>query len=160
MAADIVEIKNARIIYKNFAGRADKYNEKGKRNFALVLNQAQADDLANKGFNVKSRPPRDAQDDTLYYIKVNVQFDTAGRPPRVVMVEDVQTKLSEDMVDLLDDMYIDYVNIRFRGYEYDPGKQSAFLQTLYAAVKTDDLASEFSDVPLSGTKVVNGDFDD
>ena len=33
----ILQIDNARITYKNFAGRGDKFNREGDRNFALII---------------------------------------------------------------------------------------------------------------------------
>lgn len=149
--AESVEIKGCRIVYKNFSGRADKFNDEGRRNFAVVLSPEQAQDLSDQGYNVKERPPRDPEDDPFFYLKVNVKFDTKGRPPRVVMVtQRNQTRLDEDLVDMLDDVYIEKANIRFRGWEYDPGKHSAYLQTLFAQVVEDELGMEFDHIPMAG----------
>lgn len=156
-----VELEGVRLIFKNFAGRRDKFNDEGRRNFAIVLDRKQADELASQGYNVKSRPPRQEGDDELFYLKLHVVFNTAGRPPRVVMVTSKnQTRLDADIVDLLDDMDVERANVRFRGWEYDaennPGKKSAYLQTLYAVVHEDPLAEEFSDRAMTGGHVQNG----
>lgn len=146
-----VEVVGCRLIFKNFAGRKDKFNEEGRRHVSIVLSEQQADELAEQGYNVKSRPPRQEGDDTLYHLKLNVKFDTAGRPPRVVMVtKKKQTRLDEDIVDLLDDLYIERANVRFRAWEYEPGKRSAYLQTLFAVVQEDTLGAEFEDIPMDG----------
>lgn len=160
--AENVEIKGAKLIFKNFRGAADKFNAKGNRNFCVILSPEQADQLAHIGWNVKQLKPREEGDLPTYYIKVNVQFDTVGKPPNVRMItKRNQTRLDEDLVDLLDDAYIEKANIRFRPYEYDPGKFSAYLVTLYAEVVEDDLGAEYADIPLAGSggHVDRDDFD-
>ena len=44
----ILQIDDARIIFRNFEGREDKYNRKGDRNFALVIPNQEIDRLGRK----------------------------------------------------------------------------------------------------------------
>ena len=46
----ILEINNARLVYRNFQGRGDKFNREGDRNFSVVIpNQEIADQLLAAG---------------------------------------------------------------------------------------------------------------
>lgn len=146
-----VTVRDARIMFKNFRGEADQYTREGARSFHVVLTQDEADQLSAKGWNVKQRPPREEGDEPLYHLKVNVQFKTRGRPPRVVMVGSKnKTTLDEASVDVLDWARITSADVRFRPYEYDTGKFSAYLVTLFAVIEEDELEQRYADIPESG----------
>ena len=56
----ILQIDDARIIYRNFRGEGGKFNREGDRYFAVVIpKQELADELLNRGWNVKIKPPTD-----------------------------------------------------------------------------------------------------
>lgn len=158
---DNVAIKDAQIVFRNFSGREDKYNRAGARNFCLVLTPEEAEELRSQGWNVKTRPPRDEHDDDFHYLKINVQFATRGRPPRVVMVTAKnKTRLDEDTVDLLDSAEIKFVDVRFRPYEYEDGKYSAYLVTMFANIVEDELEERYSDIPEQGMSTSREGFND
>ena len=70
---DILQIDDARIIYRNFAGRGDKFNREGDRNFAVIIpNEELAHDLIDRGWNVKIKPPRDEHDTPFMILPVKV----------------------------------------------------------------------------------------
>lgn len=50
----LVEIKNAPVLYSNLIGREGNFNEAGQRGFTIILSNAQAAELMEKGFNVKT----------------------------------------------------------------------------------------------------------
>ena len=88
----ILQIDEARIIYRNFSGAPSKFNREGDRNFAVVINsQDVADALIEEGWNVKIKPPRDEGDVPFMYLPVKVKFSEIvpslkgrGEPPKVV----------------------------------------------------------------------------
>ena len=64
MPRGILQIDDARIVYRNFRGEGSKFNREGDRNFAVVIDDAKwADLLTNEGWNVKIKPPRDEDDE-------------------------------------------------------------------------------------------------
>ena len=44
-----ISVENARILFRNFAGKESKFNAKGKRNFCLILDNDVAEDLKQIG---------------------------------------------------------------------------------------------------------------
>lgn len=152
---DTIEILGARTIFRNFMGKGDDYNREGARNFGVVLSKEQAEELSAIGWNVKQRPPREENEDPLYYLKMNLQFQTRGTPPRVVMVgSKSKTPLSEATIDTLDHMVVKTVDVRFRAYEYSPGKFSAYVVTLFAVIEEDDIEMRYADIPTAGAAPV------
>ena len=75
----ILQIEDARIIYRNFAGVGSKYNREGDRNFAVIIpNQEIADELIADGWAVKIKPPRDEDDSPFMYLPVKIKFNNRG----------------------------------------------------------------------------------
>ena len=149
----MLQIVDARIIFRNFEGREDKYNRKGDRNFALVIpNQEIADALMDAkneygvGWKVKIRDPREEGDAPFMYLPVNVKFNARG--PKVVLISgNKQTQLDEDSVSILDDIDIACVDLDIRPYDgestYGPFR-SAYLQAMYVTQEIDRLGRKYS----------------
>ena len=110
----ILQIDDARIVHRNFAGAPSKFNREGDRNFSVVIpDEATADKLMNDvneygvGWNVKIKPARDEGDKPFMNLKVKVAFN--GRGPNIYLVSgNKQVQLNEDTVKCLD--YIDIVS--------------------------------------------------
>ena len=61
-----IVMEDARIIFRNFAGKETKFNREGSRNFCAVLDgKEEADELSAIGWNVKKLDPRDEDDEPL-----------------------------------------------------------------------------------------------
>lgn len=128
---DILQIDEARIVYRNFSGAPSKFNREGERNFALVIpnNFMIADGrtgeeflledyLTDLGWNVKIKPPRDEDEDPFITLGVKVKFNKRG--PIIWLVSGRnRTKLTEETVGLLDDIDILDVSLDIRPYDYD-----------------------------------------
>ena len=115
---DILQIDDARIIYRNFAGRGDKYNREGDRNFAVVIpDEDMANDLTKLGWNVKIKPPREDGDTPFMFLPVKVKFNDRG-PNVYLKTGNVQNKLDEESVGLLDNIDIIGVDLDIRPYDW------------------------------------------
>ena len=144
----IVQIDDARICFRNFSGRPDKYNREGDRNFAVIIDdQEVADALIEQGWNVKIRPPREEGDDPFMYLAVKVKFNDRG--PNVYLKTGRATnRLDEEGVDCLDNVDILGVDLDIRPYDWDVnGKtgRTAYLQSICVTQDTDRFASRFDD---------------
>lgn len=147
---DILQIDDARIIYRNFAGRGDKYNREGDRNFAVVIpDEEMADELANLGWNVKIKPPREDGDTPFMFLPVKVKFNDRG-PNVYLKTGNVQNKLDEESVGLLDNIDIIGVDLDIRPFDWDVnGKQgrTAYLQSIRVIQDVDRFAGDDGNFP-------------
>lgn len=147
---DILQIDDARIIYRNFAGRGDKYNREGDRNFAVVIpDEEMANELTNLGWNVKIKPPREDGDTPFMFLPVKVKFNDRG-PNVYLKTGDVQNKLDEESVGLLDNIDIIGVDLDIRPFDWDVnGKQgrTAYLQSIRVVQDVDRFAGDDGNFP-------------
>lgn len=147
---DILQIDDARIIYRNFAGRGDKYNREGDRNFAVVIpDEEMANELTNLGWNVKIKPPREDGDTPFMFLPVKVKFNDRG-PNVYLKTGDVQNKLDEESVGLLDNIDIISVDLDIRPFDWDVnGKQgrTAYLQSIRVIQDVDRFAGDDGNFP-------------
>lgn len=147
--ADKIRMENARIIWRNFSGKADKFNPKGgKRSFSVVIEDGElAAQLAADGWNVKQLKPRneDEETDPNYSLQVKVSFD--NKPPRIYLVtRNNKVLMNEDTVDSLDYAEISNVDLVIAPYTYDVNGKSgvaAYLKTMYVTVIEDEFADKY-----------------
>lgn len=146
-ARGILEINNARLVYRNFQGRGDKFNREGDRNFSVVIpSQEIADKLAADGWNLKVKPARDDQELPFITLPVKIKFNDRG-PACYLVVNSNMTRLSEDMVGILDDIDIESVDLDIRPYDWEVnGKRgrTAYLQGISVVQKVDRFAERFA----------------
>ena len=141
---DILQIDDARIVYRNFSGTGSKFNREGDRNFAVVIpDQDIADELVNRGWNVKIKPPRDEDDTPFMFLPVKIKFNERG--PKVYLQSgDKTVELDEESIDCLDDVDILSVDLDIRPYDWEVnGKQgrTAYLQSIHVVQEIDRFAA-------------------
>lgn len=145
---NILQIDDARIIYRNFSGAPSKYNRKGDRNFAVIINdRVTADTLIEEGWNVKIKPPRDEDDAPFMYLPVKVKFNDRG-PHCYLVTNNRMNRLSEESIGRLDDIDIISVDMDIRPYDWDVnGKQgrTAYLQSIRVTQRIDRFAAQFAE---------------
>lgn len=164
----VLEINDARIIFRNFKGLGDKYNREGDRNFALIITggmldngrekrevtaEEMADALMNDinrlgvGWNVKIKAPREEGDEPFIYLPVKVKFNERG--PKVYLKSGRNTlPLTEETVGMLDDIDIVSVDLDIRPYDDEmQGRafRSAYLQSIWVTQEVDRFAARFAE---------------
>lgn len=113
-----VTIEDCRIAFRNFAGNEDKFNPAGSRNFALLLDEKQAEDMEALGWSVKYLKPRDDDPVGQAFLKVKLSFDK--KPPKILLVTTRgKTYLDQDSVNSLDWVDIEQADITLNPYEWN-----------------------------------------
>ena len=147
----ILQIDDARIIYRNFSGEGSKYNRQGDRNFAVVIEtEEQKDALLEEGWNVKIKPPRDEDDEAFMYIGVKVKFNDRG--PNVYLESGKRmNRLNEDSIECLDHVDILGVDLDIRPYDWEiedrdgvKTGRAAYLQSMKVTQDVDRFADRFA----------------
>lgn len=144
---ELIEIENAKIIFRNFAGEKDAFNAEGKRNFHVILDEDQAADLREIGVNVKIRQPREEGDLPTYHAKVNVSMESKF-PPKVWLISGTEgdyakTLLDSESIDCLDAAEFETIDLTLEQYEYKPGQISLYLKAGYFVIRQDSFASKY-----------------
>lgn len=129
----ILQIDEARIVYRNFSGEESQFNRKGDRNFSIVIpDEELAQRLQEEGWNVKIRPAREEGEAPFMHLPVKVKFNDRG--PNVYLITNGQrNRLDEETVGLLDNVDILNVDLDIRPYDWElQGKtgRSAYLQSI------------------------------
>lgn len=144
-------VEDARIIFRNFAGKEGQYNREGDRNFAVVLPDDVAHQMLADGWNVRYLDAREEGDDPTAYISVAVNF--SNRPPRVILLTSTtRTQLDENSVAVLDWSDIKTADLIARGYEWSVNGKTgikAYLQSLFVTIEEDALERKYAihDIP-------------
>lgn len=144
----ILQIDEARIIYRNFSGAPSKFNREGDRNFAVVINDEEIKDaLIEEGWNVKIKAPREEGDEPFMYLPVKVKFNERG--PKVYLKSGKATnRLDEESIDCLDHVDIVSVDMDIRPYDWSVnGKtgRTAYLQSIWVTQEVDRFADRFAE---------------
>lgn len=148
---DNLSIENARLIFRNFAGREGQYNREGDRSFCVILdNEETALSLQKDGWNVRVLAPREEGDPVGYYLQVKVSYEY--RPPRVILMTDKTKKselMNEDTIESLDYADIITTDLTLRPYSWAVnGKEGikAYLSSMYVTIAEDPFAEKYAGV--------------
>ena len=145
-----IYISDAKFIFHtNFKGEAGPYNNKGDRNFNVILEGDALAQAEEYGMNIKETKPRDGFD-SVKYVKVNVGY--RYRAPHAELINShVKRHLTEQSIGLLDDYEFENVDMvlrpnRWRRPDGSTGV-NVYLQAIYATVIEDPFVSKYYDIP-------------
>ena len=140
-----VIFEDARLIFRNFAGKETRYNAAGNRNFCVVIpDEEMALRMKSDGWNVRKSEPRDPNEAPRYYVQVTVRYNHI--PPKVMMItRRNKTPLDEESVASLDYAEIKTVDLTIRGHEWEPGRIKAYLKTMYVTIEEDEFVHKYAD---------------
>lgn len=144
---NILQVDDARLIYRNFAGAASQFNREGDRDFHLVIPDREiADALVDEGWNVKIKPARNEEEDDFMTMKVKVKFNGFG--PKCYLVSGSRrVELDEESVGCLDDIDIESCDLDIRPFDWSMnGKdgRTAYLQSICVYQRLDRFAEKFA----------------
>ena len=143
-----ISVENAKIIFRNFAGKPSKFNAEGKRNFCLLIDDESANKFKLDGWNVKYLNPRDPDDKPQPYIQVSVAFDNF--PPNVFLISGgKKTKLNEDTIPVLDYAEIENVDLIIRPYSWEVSGKSgvkAYVKNMYVTIAENEFEKKYRDL--------------
>ena len=145
---NILQIDDARITYRNFAGEASQFNRAGDRNFSVLIEDEQiANELRDHGWNVKIKQAREEGDTPFMHLPVKVKFNDRG--PSVYLVSGSnRVKLDEETIGMLDNIDILGVDLDIRPFDWEVnGKagRAAYLQSICVTQDIDRFAQRFEE---------------
>lgn len=145
-------IEGARIMWRNFAGAPDRFNDDPGGNFTLFLSEHDAEQMAAQGYNVKRLDPRDPEDgDGQPILRVKVKFNKY--PPNVVLVTKggtARTKLDESTVSVADQVIIQSADVSISPSNWTNARGesgiAAYLKSAFLTLEEDALDDKYADL--------------
>lgn len=156
MVTNKIKIEGAKLVFKNFQGKADDYNSAGNRNFGVILDDQVAALLEEDGWYVRHLRPRedDPEGYATPWLKVKVNYDHERNlvPTAMMITSRGKKRLTEETIGQLDWTNIEYADVIISPYNYParngkPAGVSAYLKSLVVKVIEDDLELKYADIP-------------
>lgn len=138
-------IRDAKIIFRNFAGKGSQFNPEGRRNFGVVIeDEGLISALRSDGWLVKPLKKRDEDESQKYHLPVTVSY--AKIKPTIVLISGQNQKhLDESDINMLDWTRLIKVDLTINpSYYKNPTREGikAYLKTMIAYMEEDELLSE------------------
>lgn len=160
----VIMIEDAKVVFRNFAGKEGMYNREGDRNFSVIIDSEFAQKLIADGWNPKQLKVREEGVEPDWHLPISVGFKI--RPPRMVLIGErskKRTVLDEDTCEIMDWVDIVTVDLSIRPYSWtvrDASGVKAYLQTIYVTIAEDPVELKYStpeDLPSESGQVKDDD---
>lgn len=151
---NVVVLQDVKLIFRNFTGREGMYNREGDRNFAVLLPQHIAEDMARSGWNVKQLRPREEGEEPQPYLSITVKYTERSRPNIKMITSRGTTDLDEESVDVLDHVEMKLVDLIIRPYDWNVSGNTgrkAYLQDLYVTIIENPLELKYGNTSAIAT---------
>lgn len=149
MVRSNITIEGARIIFRDFSGEKNRFNN--DRTFGVVLEPELAERLKEDGWPVRFLEPRNEDENGLYFMSVKIAFGKI--PPQIVMISGgTKKELTEENVNILDWANFENVDLKIRPFNYEFNGRSgvkAYLKCLWVTIAEDDLEAKYRDIPYA-----------
>lgn len=153
---NILQIDDARLIFKNFEGRGDKFNREGDRNFSILIDDPDlADELIERGWNVKIKDSRDPDEPPFMRLPVKIKFSEYG-PNVYLWTGNRRNQLDEEDIGCLDQIDIESVNLDVRPYDWEVNGRTgrtAYLQNIEVTQRIDRFAARYAEMEDNEAKM-------
>ena len=149
-----INISNARICFRNIAGKPTKFNSKGGvRDFAIVLDTYEdVQALIDMGFSVKYFAKKEETDPDVPFLKVKVNFrynddGTELLSPHIYIINNGKKVLiTPQTAEVVDQADIAYCDIVIRPYYYEVNGRAgvaAYLDKMYVNIEQDEFERKY-----------------
>lgn len=149
--------EDAKLMFRNFAGREAPFNAAGDRNFVLFLESKKADEMKAEGWNVKHLRPREEDDEPQAYLGVAVSYK--NRPPKIVVITSkARTEFDEELLPQLDYAEIKKADIMLSAYDWEfNGNKGlkAYLKSAFITLNEDPLELKYAEDPTNQTPAMS-----
>ena len=165
----VLQINDARIMFKNFSGKEGPYNREGERSFSLIIAGGLLDDGRSKprevdaeemaqalmnetnrygvGWNIKIKPPREEGEDA--FMRLPVKISTKNRVPAIFVNSAGRVRrLDEETMGMIDDLAIRSVNLDIRPFDGEmrgEGFRSAYLDSIEVIQEIDRFTARYAE---------------
>lgn len=145
MARKVISLEDTRFIYMtNFQGdpNRDKYRAVGKFANIVIPDLMLARELIDEGFNIRFTRPKEGEEEGFiptYYVRVNVNYDVSWPPKIYIVTGNNEPKLLDDeSIGMLDNIRVKNVNAVLSSREWEPGRFSLYVKTMYVEQDIED----------------------
>lgn len=144
-----IMMDNVIIKYPNFSGIKKMYNDEGDRNFVVVIDDPEiAEDLRERGFNIRIKTPEGPGEMPEYQFKVNVSYRFSA-PIAYLKTGRKLTELTEDTIGTLDSVEMERVDLDIRlGKEWTANgrtARTAYLDKIVVVQEVDRFLARYAE---------------